>query len=270
MQDLNSVRFLPFDRHVKIFHFELLDCSKIPWIQCNLLKFCFLIPHEARAQPATRSSQRIATQLSQSEEDEALTIAVGLHDSEADDDMGGIEEEDSDDEDYTAGDSDHDNDKADEADDDYDYDSDDGRLEEDDDHIGESDVSSTSDASDEDLDCATEDTSDGSDNSDDDSDFSEENPTPPAHKRRDTPTSSSGPARAHAVAGAAITTAASAISPKTDISTEAPPAPQTTTASLIPSATLQDTRRNKKKRSTPRYRHSTYIRRKTNAVAPTD
>ena len=68
--------------------------------------------HEARAQPATRSSQRIAAQLSQAEEDEALTIAVGLLNSEEDDDMGDIEEEDSDDEDYTAGDSDHDNDKA--------------------------------------------------------------------------------------------------------------------------------------------------------------
>ena len=56
-------------------------------------------------------------------------------------------QEDSDDEDYTAGDSDHDNDKADEADDDYDYDSDDGRLEEDDENIGESDFIGTSDAS---------------------------------------------------------------------------------------------------------------------------
>ena len=171
---------------------------------------------------------------------------------------------------YTAGDSDHDNDKADEADDDYDYDSDDGRLEEDDDHIGESDVGSTSDARDEDLDCPAEDTSDRSDDSDYGSDLSKEDPAPPAPKRRDTPTSSSGPARAHAVAGAVITTAASARCPKIDIITEAPPAPQTTTASLIPSATLQDTRLNKKKRSTPRYRQSTYIRRKTNAVTPTD
>ena len=56
--------------------------------------------HEARAQPATRSSQRrIAAQLSQVEEDEALTIAVGLLNSEEDDNMGDIEEEDSDDED---------------------------------------------------------------------------------------------------------------------------------------------------------------------------
>ena len=90
--------------------------------------------HKARAQPATRSSQRIATQLCQAEEDEAPTTAVvGQLNSEEDDDMGYIEEEDSDDEEYTAGNSDHENDKADEADDDYDYDSDDGRLEEDDD-----------------------------------------------------------------------------------------------------------------------------------------
>ena len=94
---------------------------------------------------------------------------------------------------YTAGDSDHDNDKADEADDDYGYDSDDGRFEEDDDHIGESDVGSTSDARDEDLDCPAEDTSDRSDDSDYGSDLSKEDPAPPAPKRRDTPTSSSGP-----------------------------------------------------------------------------
>ena len=82
-----------------------------------------------------------------------LTIAVGLLNSEEDDDMGDIEEEDSDDEDYTAGDSDHDNDKDDEANDDYDYDLDGGRLEEDDGNIGEGDFIGISDASDEDLDC---------------------------------------------------------------------------------------------------------------------
>ena len=160
--------------------------------------------HEARAQPATRSSQRIAAQLSQAEEDEALTIAVGLLNSEEDDDMGDIEEEDSDDEDYTAGDSDHDNDKADEADDDYDYDSDDGRLEDDDGNIGEDDVGSNSGAGDEDLDCSTEDTSEGSDDSDYDSDPSEGDPTPRTPGGRDDQTN---PPRPSIALGSSATTA---------------------------------------------------------------
>ena len=84
----------------------------------------------ARAQPATRFSQRIATQLSQEEEVEALNTAVGIPNFEDDDDMGAIEEEDTGDDDYRAGHSHHDNYKGDEADDDYNYDSDDDRFEE--------------------------------------------------------------------------------------------------------------------------------------------
>ena len=54
------------------------------------------------------------------------------------------------------------------------YDSADGRIEEDDDHIGEGDFIGTSDASDEDLDCAGDDTSDGSVDSDYDRELSKE------------------------------------------------------------------------------------------------
>ncbi len=175
--------------------------------------------------------------------------------------MGDIEEEDSDDEDYTAGDSDHDNDKADEADDDYDYDSDDGRLEEDDENIGEGDFIGTSDASDEDLDCCpTEDTSDGSDDSDYDSAFSEEGPAP----RKPGARGHSGPRTALA------STDTAADSPKTDISTEAPSALHTATISHTPSTVLQATRQHKRKRSTPRYRQGIYTRVKTNSATPTD
>ena len=199
--------------------------------------------HEARAQPATRSSQRIATQLSQAAEDEALApAAVGLLNSEEDNDMGEIEEEDSNDEDYYFGDSDHDNDKADEADDDYDYDSDDGRLEDVDDNIGDDEVGSAADASDEDLACAAENTSDGSDDSDYDSDVSEEDPAPPAPRRRVTPINSLGPRTTLGSADAA------ADNSTTSINTETQTAPQSAAATL-PQTTPQKRRLAKQRRN---------------------
>ena len=213
----------------------------------------------------------------QSEEDEALAAAVGLLNSEEDDDMGEIEEEDSDDEDYTFGDSDHDNDKADEADDDYD--SDDGRLEDDDDNDDDYEISSTgeigkpSDAMDDDLDRATADASYGSDDSDYDSTLSEgdydstlseDDPTSRTPGGRDRPTSSPEPQITLGSADSA------AVTPAVAISTTVPPTPPTGTVSLTPTTAMQHMRRNKRKRSTLRYRQGIYTRAKTTSATPTD
>ena len=144
------------------------------------------------------------------------------------------------------------------------YDSADGRIEEDDDHIGESDDGSTSDASDEYLDCATEDTSDGSDNSDYDSAFSKEDPVSSNPKERDGPGSSATQALPRAVAVAAV---ASKTAP---ISNGSSPGPRPVQAALSPTANNQAIEQ-RRHRSTPRVRHkkANYRRQKTSDNTPT-